>query len=93
MIQRSTEIIKFLINERQLGQQEIDYIWSATQRDQQTKMEIYKIIQDTAILYKGEDIDYFISKFMTVPSDEFVEKEVECAYELTRFSYKQNSYS
>jgi hypothetical protein len=56
-------------------------------------MEIYKIIQETAILYKGDDIDYFISKFMTVPPDEFVEKEVECAYELTRFSYKQNSYS
>jgi hypothetical protein len=93
LIQRSIEVIKFLINERQLGQEEIDIIWSATLRDQQTKMEIYKIIHDTAVSYKGEEIDHLINKFVSVPPEQLIEKEIECAYELTKFSYRKTSYS
>lgn len=33
LIQRSLEIIKFYINEKEMTEQEIDYIWSATKKD------------------------------------------------------------
>lgn len=33
LIQRSSEIIKFYINEKEITEKEIDYIWQATKKD------------------------------------------------------------
>jgi hypothetical protein len=82
-----------LINERELGQREIDYIWNATKKDQQTKMEIYKIISDTAVAFRNEEIEILVDKFASVPPEQFVDKEIECVYELSKYSYKQANFS
>ena len=34
----------------------MDYIWLASRKDEQTKMEIYKIIQDAAVMFKEDSI-------------------------------------
>jgi hypothetical protein len=51
-------------------------------------MEIYKIIQDLSINLKNEEIELFIDKFAQIPPEEFVEKEIECVYDLTKFSHR-----
>ncbi|CDW78148.1 ubiquitin carboxyl-terminal hydrolase family protein [Stylonychia lemnae] len=93
LIQRSQEIIKFYINEKEITEVEIDQIWQATKRDQQTKMEIYKIIQEVAIMFKQDEVEMLVQRFSEVPPDQFVEKEIECVYELAKYSYKQQTFS
>ena len=93
LIQRSMEIIRFYINEKEITEKEIDYIWQATKKDQQTKMEIYKIIADIAISFKSEEIEMLVERFALVPPEQFVEKEIECVFELSKYAYKQANYS
>lgn len=49
-------------------------------------MEIYKIISDIALNFRPEEIDMLVEKFASVPPDEFVEKEIECVFELSKYS-------
>ena len=56
-------------------------------------MEIYKIIQDCAIMFKNDEIEMLVARFAEVPPDQFVEKEIECVYELSKYSYKLASFS
>lgn len=93
LIQRSQEIIKFYINEKEITEVEINQIWQATKKDQQTKMEIYKIIQELAVMFKQDEIEMLVKRFSQIPPDQFVEKEIECVYELSKYSYKQQTFS
>ena len=56
-------------------------------------MEIYKIISEIAIQFKDEEIKMLVDRFAEVPPDQFVEKEIECVYELSKYSYKQSTFS
>jgi hypothetical protein len=56
-------------------------------------MEIYKIISDIAIMFKNDEIEMLVERFAQVPPEQFVEKEIECVYELSKYSYKQASFS
>jgi hypothetical protein len=51
-------------------------------------MEIYKIISEIAIQFKDEEIKLLVDRFAEVPADQFVEKEIECVYELSKYSYR-----
>jgi hypothetical protein len=51
-------------------------------------MEIYKIISDLASAFRNEEIEILVRKFETVPPDDFVQKEIECVYELSKYSYR-----
>ena len=72
---------------------ELDLMWSATKKDQQTKMEIYKIISEIAIIFRCEEIEMLVDRFAQVAPESFVEKEIECVYELSKYTYKQASFS
>jgi hypothetical protein len=56
-------------------------------------MEIYKIISDLAHAFRNEEIEILVRKFETVPPDDFVQKEIECVYELSKYSYKQLTFN
>lgn len=55
-------------------------------------MEIYKIILDIAVIFKQEEIELLVDKFSQVSPDEFVDKEIECVYELSKYCYKQTNF-
>lgn len=55
-------------------------------------MEIYRIIVDIAMIFKHEEIELLVEKFSKVPPNEFVEKEIECVFELSKYSYKQANF-
>ena len=55
-------------------------------------MEIYKIISEIAISFKDEEIKLLVDRFAEVPADLFVEKEIECVYELSKYADRSNSY-
>lgn len=44
LIQRSPDIIKFLINEKALPEEQLELIWEATNFGTETKIEIYKVL-------------------------------------------------
>ena len=56
-------------------------------------MEVYKLIQEASTLLKGDEIECFIDKFISIPPDQFVEKEVQCVYDLTKYMFKNQSNS
>ena len=51
-------------------------------------MEVYKIITDTANMFRNEEIEILVDRFASVPPENFVDKEIECVFELSKFSYK-----
>ena len=56
-------------------------------------MEIYKIITDTAAMFRNDEIEILVERFASVPPEQFVDKEIECVYELSKYSYKQANFS
>mmetsp|Transcript_9129 Transcript_9129/g.8555 ORF Transcript_9129/g.8555 Transcript_9129/m.8555 type:complete len:124 (+) Transcript_9129:172-543(+) len=44
-------------------------------------------------MYKQEEIELWIDKFLTVPPEQLQEKEIDCVSELTKFNYKKTSFS
>ena len=56
-------------------------------------MEIYKIISEQAAHFKSEDIEILVDKLANVPPETLVEKEIECVFNLSKFSLRQAEYS
>lgn len=56
-------------------------------------MEVYKIITDTANIFRNEEIEILVDRFASVPPEDFVDKEIECVYELSKYTYKLANFS
>ena len=76
-----------------MTEEDIQTIWNCTKKDQQTKIEIFKIIQSLVINLKDSDIEIFMDRFAELPEEQFTIKEIECIHELTKFSHRQNPCS
>ena len=48
LVQRADELIQHLLYEKEFSDVELGYLWSATQKDGQTKMEVLKIIKKSS---------------------------------------------
>lgn len=93
MIQRSSDFLKHMINENAVEPDQLELVWSATQKgDKEAKLGVYKVLSDIALHFKAEHLDFIISKISEIPAPEIISEEIELVYELSRFSLRPVSY-
>lgn len=93
MIQRSAEFLKHMINESAVEPDQLELIWSATQKgDKEAKLAVYKVFTDIALHFKAEHLDFIITKISEIPANEIISEEIELVYELSRYSMRPVSY-
>jgi hypothetical protein len=82
IIQRSKEILKFLISEDRLGKEELDLFWRATEFDDETRKEIYQIIDDCSGSMKMHHVMQILAKFTSDKKGKIIPEAVNIIYEM-----------
>ena len=82
LIQRSTEILKFFLLHGNLKKAELDVIWNCCTRDEQSKVEIFKVISDSLAFLSKEFIGFIVEKLSLTPPGLLKDKEVNLLGEL-----------
>ena len=86
IIQRSKEILKFLIVENCLGDAELSMFWRATEFDDETRREMFKIIHEVSTPMTIEHKIQFLNKFKEDTKAKIIPEAVECIYEMGKFT-------
>jgi len=68
-------------------------MWQATRKDQQTKLEMYRILKSTAATLKAPEILFFIENISQIEPDNLMEQELDVVYEISRFGYRASEYT
>ena len=86
IIQRSKEILKFLIVENSLGDAELSMFWKATEFDDETRREMFKIIHEVSTPMTTEHKIQFLNKFKEDTKAKIIPEAVDCIYEMGKFT-------
>ena len=86
IIQRSKEILKFLVTEDKLSSEELDLFWKGTSFDDETRREIYKIIEEVSGVMKNHHVVQFLDKFTKDKDVKIIPEAVNCIFEMGKSS-------
>lgn len=88
LIQRSAEILKFFLLNENLTMKDLEIIWECCLKDEQSKVEIYKNIEDSLYYLSKEMISFWISKLSQISASNFKNLDVNllCSFE-QKFAY------
>ena len=93
IIQRSKEILKFLVTEDKLSSEELDLFWKGTSFDDETRREIYKIIEEVSGVMKNHHVVQFLDKFTKDKEVKIIPEAVNCIFEMGKSSKASNEHS
>lgn len=86
IIQRSKEILKFLIVEDKLTKTQLDLFWKATEFDDETRREMYNIIQETSAPMQSHHVMQFLNKFLENSDAVITPEAINCIFEIGKAS-------
>ena len=93
IIQRSKEILNFLITEDKLTQDQLDLFWRGTEFDDETRREIYKIIEEVSSSMKSHHVMEFLNKFTSDKDAKIIPETVNCIFEMGKSSKVSEEHS
>lgn len=82
LIRRSTEILKFILSCSKITKEDFNIIWDCCVHDEQSKVEIFKVISDSFTLLPTELLGFIVEKFLSLPRTAFKDQDVEIVCEL-----------
>ncbi len=90
LIQRSEEVLRFLIEQNDFRKTDIQNVWNSVQKgDQQSKLEFYKVLERLSAKLVNEDISMIIEHFAThIPPEQFIRQEIDCVFTLSQNSQR-----
>lgn len=71
-VQRSEELLKLLISQDSLSNEEMELVWAATKIDENTELEIYKIFNELASRLKLNQIHFIIGRLSKIPFSKII---------------------
>ena len=86
IIQRSKEILKILIVEDKLSKEQLDLFWRATEFDDETRREIYNIIEETSTPMQNHHVMQFLNKFLESSDAIITPEAISCISEMGKYS-------
>ena len=94
LIKRSSDFLKYMINENLITSDQLDIIWASTKTGvTEVKLSIYKVLSEIGLNLKIDQLDFIISKVSEIPPNELIADEIELVYELSRFSLRASSFT
>lgn len=60
MVERAEELLKLLIGQDALSNEDLDLIWTATKLDETTQLEVYKLFNELSSRLKLNEITFII---------------------------------
>ncbi len=101
LIQRASDVIKFLLLESQITPEELQLIWNATTFDEDVKMEVLKLVKDIAMHLPlslcNEITDLIISaevgEATGAVADKVMDELLDALHEIARFAMHKYDYT
>lgn len=94
LIQRSSEFLRFLINEELITLDHLTIIWKGINNgDIQTKLSIYKMISDLSVSFNAKSVDFFVDRISEIEIEKLTKDDVDLLYELARFFNKGGDFA
>jgi hypothetical protein len=94
LVQRSSDFLKYLINESSLDVKDLEQVWNATTKgDMETKLSVYKVLSDISLHFKNDHLSFLIKKISEIPPQDIISDEIELVYELSRYSLKATGFT
>lgn len=93
IIQRSKEILKFLITEDKLSEEQLILFWKGTAFDDETRREVYKIIEEVSSSMKSNHVMEFLNKFITDKEVKIIPEAVNCIFEMGKSSRTNSEHT
>lgn len=60
MVERAEELLKLLIAQDALSDEDLELIWNATKLDDTTQLEVYKLFNELSSRLKNHEINFII---------------------------------
>ena len=86
IIQRSKEILKFLIVENKLTEEQLNLFWKGTEFDDETRREMYKIIEEASTPMQPHHVMQFLNKITAEKDAKIIPEAVNCVYEMGKYT-------
>ena len=74
LVQRTSDILKLLLQENMLSQEHMDAFWSLA-KSSDYKFEVYKIINECSFYFRQEHIDFFFKEIRLIPNEKLAIEE------------------
>jgi hypothetical protein len=62
LVQRSSSIVKLFITEKELKIEELQMVWDASKLDDNTKLEVYKILKEVSSPMRNTELEFIVDK-------------------------------
>ena len=82
LIQRSVDILKFFLQNSKISRDDFNVIWDCCSHDEQSKIEIFKVISDASNLLPSELVGFISEKYTNIPNTSFKDQDIELLCEL-----------
>lgn len=82
LIQRSTEILKFIFIYSSLTPADFGTIWACCEKDEQSKIEVFKVLSDASNYLPRGLIGLIVENFKSVPNTSFRDEDMNLICEL-----------
>jgi len=82
LIQRSSELLAYLMSNSNLTETELNVIWDCCGRDEQFKVEVYKVITEVIEFLPGKVVGFIIEKY--IRSKEYMDQDIVLLLELSK---------
>jgi len=83
LIRRSTEILNFFLLSNTIDKEQFSIIWECCEHDEQSKIEILKVVSDAATHLHSELVEFIAEKYAVRPKKSFLDQDVEFLYNLS----------
>ena len=84
LVSRTEELLKLLIGQEALSEEELEFIWSATNIDETTKLDLYKVFNEISSRLKAQEVSFIVNQIAQIPLSKIVMEEIELVYELAK---------
>ena len=86
LIQRSSDFLKFMLNEDFLTVENLSLIWENLRKgNTEERLAIYKVLNSVSIHLKTHHIDFLVLQISEVSVDLLVKEDLELLYEITKY--------
>lgn len=89
LIQRSSDFLKFMLDEHLVSSQHMEMVWASARRDEtEQKLAVYKLLKDVSSSLSKEHLDYLVDRVCEKNATSLTKDDVELLSDLTRYNYR-----
>ncbi|CDW89068.1 ubiquitin carboxyl-terminal hydrolase family protein [Stylonychia lemnae] len=81
---RTEDLLKLLLSQNSLNQEELEYIWNSFKIDEAIKIELFRVFNELSTRLKINEVTFIITQIDQIPLQKLMMEELELVHELAK---------